>query len=477
MSASVKPAQPSVLLGLTSRFFVLVVACVLPVAVMLLVLSHWSTLALASVAISLALAAAGSWFAAGRLDRWLAQFARASERLAHGDLEVQVYPPRIAQLAGVATSFNAMAAQLKQRVAALTQLSGEQEAILRSMAEGVVTVDHEQRIQRVNASARRLLDISTTRCEGRLVAEVIHHAEVQRIIGAAHQQHRPGYARAVIPGYPERIVQLYATPLEGEQQGTLGTLLVLQDITRIERLEQVRRDFIANVSHEVKTPITSIRGFTETLRDGAKDDPAALDRFLGIISQQAQRLEAIFNDLLTLARLEAQDDDARVSVSLTKATELVQGAVSTCSYKLEQRGATLVVDLAPELQVRVNATLFEQALVNLIDNAVTYCERQPHIVVRAAVEGTQVCFSVTDNGPGIAPAHLPRLFERFYRVDAGRSRSRGGTGLGLSIVKHVAHVHGGTVNVESTPGKGSVFSVYLPETSAPSPRPQSQAGL
>ncbi len=447
--------------GLASRFFLLVLICLAPMAVALVVYLGASTLVISLALLSVVMAGVGSWMVAGRIDRSLERFERATERLAKGDLSAKVYPPRIPQLVGLANGFNLMATQLKQRVEALTLLSGEQDAILRSMAEGVVTIDSLGRIQRLNAAAQRLLDVAVPSWQGRLVAEVIHHAEVQRFIGEAILNQEAEVEVVVVPGQPERVLQIYAAPLEGSAATRLGTLVVFQDTTRIARLENIRRDFIANVSHELRTPVTSIKGFVETLLDGAKDDPASLQKFLGIIDHHADRLSSIFNDLLTLARLEAHGDDARVEMMPSNAHEIVQGALEACRLKLEERAAQVQVSVPLDLHVMANANLLEQALVNLIENAVKYSEGTPQLLVRGEQLADKVCLSVADSGPGIAKPHLARLFERFYRVDQGRSRKMGGTGLGLSIVKHIAQVHGGEVGVESALGKGSVFSITL----------------
>lgn len=447
--------------GLASRFFLLVMVCLAPMVVVQAVYLGSSTAVIVVLLVSLALAGIGSWMVAGRIDRSLERFERATERLAKGDLSAKVYPPRIPQLVGLANGFNLMAGQLKQRVEALTILSGEQDAILRSMAEGVLTIDVSGRIQRLNMAARRLLNVAVSDCEGRLVAEVIHHAEVQRFIGEAIDNQEADVEVIVVPGEPERVLQIYATPLEGSDGERLGTLVVLQDTTRISKLENIRREFIANVSHELRTPVTSIKGFIETLLDGAKDDPEALQRFLVIIGHHADRLNAIFNDLLTLAKLEARGEDARVEMSEIVAHDVVKGAIEACRFEIEERSAVVDIEVPGDLRVLANASLLEQALVNLVENALRYSEGTPSINVRGEQVEGRVRLSVCDSGPGIPKPHLGRLFERFYRVDHGRSRKMGGTGLGLSIVKHIAQVHGGEVQVDSAPGKGSVFSIIL----------------
>jgi two-component system phosphate regulon sensor histidine kinase PhoR len=260
----------------------------------------------------------------------------------------------------------------------------------------------------------------------------------------------------------ERVLEIQAAPLQAAEGVEPGVLFVMYDITRIQRLESVRKDFVANVSHELRTPITSIKGFVETLLEGAKDDPEACERFLTIIARQADRLNSIFNDLLTLSRLEAGSDGVGIEMESRRLGDLVQGAVDDCIHRAREKGMTIEVIGDGECSVRAHATLLHQALVNLIDNAIKYSEANRPVLVKFCKGQDSVEIAVVDQGPGIEQRHLERLFERFYRVDQGRSRQLGGTGLGLSIVKHIVNVHGGRVSVESTVGLGSTFSVSLP---------------
>jgi signal transduction histidine kinase len=232
---------------------------------------------------------------------------------------------------------------------------------------------------------------------------------------------------------------------------------------QIEKLSTIRQDFVANVSHELRTPVTSIKGFTETLLDGAKDSPADCERFLGIIMRQANQLESIIHDLLELSHMEqssAQNLDKRP----TDLTETLKNAVALCQNRADDKGVTVRASCEPGLTANIHPVFIEQALLNLIDNALKYgvTLEQPFIDVSAALSGSSVFLTVKDYGSGIPPAHLDRIFERFYRVDKGRSREMGGTGLGLSIVKHIALIHGGSVHVKSEPGKGTTFTIVLP---------------
>ena len=236
---------------------------------------------------------------------------------------------------------------------------------------------------------------------------------------------------------------------------------MFHDTTRIQKLENVRRDFVANVSHELRTPITSIKGFVETLMDGAMNEPESLKKFLGIIAKHSDRLNAIFSDLLTLAQLEAREEGEELGLEVCSAAAVARAAVEACSLRAAERKAQVSVEVPEDVQILAKENLIEQALVNLIDNAIKYSDNQAHVTISARPEGELVRLSVSDTGPGIDKQHLPRLFERFYRVDQGRSRQMGGTGLGLSIVKHIAQVHGGKVEVDSVLGKGSTFSLVL----------------
>jgi len=245
-----------------------------------------------------------------------------------------------------------------------------------------------------------------------------------------------------------------------ESMNTMAVQLE-ERLRSLNRLEKIRRDFVANVSHELKTPITSIKGFVETLLDGAINDPAEADRFLKIVSKQANRLNAIIEDLLALSRLE-QGGETDVDMQSVGLSGLLHSAAEACSRRAGQKDITINVDCRDGLSAVINPQLIEQALINLIGNAVKYSEADSAVVVHAYTEADETILSVKDQGCGIEDKHIDRLFERFYRVDKGRSRQEGSTGLGLAIVKHIAQVHGGRVDVQSTFGQGSVFSIFLP---------------
>jgi two-component system phosphate regulon sensor histidine kinase PhoR len=264
-------------------------------------------------------------------------------------------------------------------------------------------------------------------------------------------------------GTSELLLNMRATALNDRAGHRLGTLMVLSDVTLLRRLETVRQDFVANVSHELRTPVTSIKGFAEALLDGAMNDPATADRFLKIIVRQAGQLESIIRDLLELSRLE-QTSAQPLDRHETPVLGVLKSAIDLCQSRPDGRNVTVSLACEEGLTAVMHAGLVEQAVVNLIDNAIKYgagreCAK---VDVAAAKEGACVRITVRDYGQGIEHKYLERLFERFYRVDKGRSRELGGTGLGLAIVKHIVLIHNGTVNVESELGHGSTFTLRLP---------------
>jgi two-component system phosphate regulon sensor histidine kinase PhoR len=383
----------------------------------------------------------------------LKRIEEATARFAEGSFEQPVEMPHRTRLRALTEGLNDMATQLQERVRALSQLSREQDAILRSMTEGVVTVDSEGRVRRMNEAARGLLRVSKAYVEGQPLDHIIHFEEIRRFMREASSTMVPTTRTVMLRQDPEMIVDMYGSPLFQDDGSSSGTL--------IHKLENVRRDFVANVSHELRTPVTSIKGFAETLLDGAMHEPESLKKFLGIIGKHAERLHAIFNDLLILSRLEAGDQEERMDLSNHKVADIVREAIEVCSANAAAKSISVASSIDDDIRVAANSSLMQQAFVNLIDNAIKYSDFGTKVSLSAERQGEYVRCMVSDTGPGIEAVHLSRLFERFYRVDQGRSRQMGGTGLGLAIVKHIAQVHGGRVDVESVLGQGSTFSIYL----------------
>jgi len=337
----------------------------------------------------------------------------------------------------------------------------EQEAILSSMTEGVLALDAAGRVIIINKAGGALLGLDPQAAQNLPVQEVVQEPELKWFINRTLSNPDAVEEEVALASDGRKIVKAHGTSLRDPQGMVLGTLVVLHDVTRLRQLEQTRRDFVANVSHELKTPITSIKGFVETLLAGALKEPDHAHNFLSIIAKQTERLQEIIDDLLTLSRLEQDVERRQIFLSGHRVKEIMQSAIQICEAKAAAKEIEIQLTCPDDLRARVNPPLLEQALVNLVDNAVKFSEPGGVVQVEARREGPRVVMRVRDQGPGIPPEHLPRIFERFYRVDAGRSRKVGGSGLGLAIVKHIARAHVGRVTVASTPGKETVFSLEV----------------
>ena len=420
----------------------------------------WSVAAVA-VLVSLIAAPIG-WVVARRIARPMDALREGAERFAAGDLGRKLDVPATAEFAAVAESLNRMAGELDDKLRSLTRERNEREAVLESMVEGVLAVDPDHRILTLNTAAAGLLGVDPAEVQGAAIEAAVRNPELQRVVAAAVSGQGPVEVDLTVHvGGREQYLQASGALLHAQGGEVVGAVVVLHDVTRLRRLEAVRRDFVANVSHELKTPVTSIKGFAETLVDGAIDDPAAARRFLRIISGQADRLNSIIEDLLALSALE-ESRGAHVDLQEIGLRDVLTVAADVCSPKAEAKGISLLVECPQGLYVDANPPLLEQAVVNLLDNAVKYSPDGTTVRITAAPDDGEVVIAVSDEGQGVSREHLPRLFERFYRVDKARSRDLGGTGLGLSIVKHVTQVHGGRVSVDSAIGRGSTFRIHLP---------------
>ncbi|MCR4420285.1 MAG: ATP-binding protein [Clostridia bacterium] len=359
----------------------------------------------------------------------------------------------------------------------LRQVSQEKEqlnAVLTSMSDGVLAVDQWGRILLVNRAAREMLALGENEPVGRTLLAAVRNRELDATVQAVLSEGRPVDREFTFSPGGRRVYRVSAVPILGEEGRREGAVLVLRDVTRIRQLEKMRSEFVANVSHELRTPLTSIRGFAETLLEGAVDDPEVRTRFLGIIISEANRLQRLIEDILVLSYLE--DRQARLKEGRATLPGVVAEVVALLGPLAEAKGVEMRQEVSPALPpVNMHPDYLRQVMVNLLDNAIKFTPSggRVEILCRAAGQGVEV--EVRDTGIGIPAEALPRLFERFFRVDKARSRELGGTGLGLAIVKHLLERHGGTIWVRSAPGRGSSFTFTvpadLPPAGLPNPNP------
>lgn len=397
-----------------------------------------------------------------RIAQPLEQLRHGAQRFAQGQLSLRLPLADVEEIASLAESLNQMAAELDDKLRAVVQERNEREAILASMVEGVLAFDDRERLLRLNRAAGRMLDIDPERAEGRTLHELVRNVRLQRVVAEVLASGEPQADEITLQTGAGPVLEVQAAVLRNAREEKVGALVVLHDVSRLQRLERVRRDFVANVSHELRTPITSIKGYVETLIDGAAQTPEQLDRFLRIVAAQTERLGAIINDLLSLACIEEDAQRSAIPVAPGRIQPILQAAVEVCHRKASDKSITVELACDAQLEAAVNAALLEQAVVNLVDNAINYSADGQTVAVEAVRQEQKVVVRVSDRGCGIGREHLPRIFERFYRVDKARSRKLGGTGLGLAIVKHIAQAHGGQATVDSVLGEGSTFSIYLP---------------
>ncbi|MDY7108746.1 MAG: ATP-binding protein [Planctomycetota bacterium] len=402
--------------------------------------------------------------ASRRLSRITARLADGAERFARGELDHRIEEPRARELASLAASLNRMVAQLSDQFRQLQVQRNEEQALLESMSSGMIALDLQQRVFRLNRRAEEMLEVNEASARGRLLQESVREPELNRFVADAVAAGGRISAEFRLRRLGDRTVLAVNEPLFDAQMAPLGLLIVLNDVTEVRKLESIRSDFAANVSHELRTPITNIKGYLETMLEVGAEDKAQTERFLEIINRNTNRLEAIVEDLLALARLEQPGARAALEEVEIPLRSVISAAAGHFVAAAGAKNIALRIDVPGEPAARINPQLLEQAVSNLLSNAVKYSDSDTMVTVTARRrEDGEVEIAVSDQGPGIAAEHLPRLFERFYRVDRARSRELGGTGLGLAIVKHIALVHGGRTDVESRLGGGSTFKIILPE--------------
>ncbi|MDX1645305.1 MAG: ATP-binding protein, partial [Thermoanaerobaculia bacterium] len=397
------------------------------------------------------------WGLRRHLFRPLSELVEGANRLARGDYSGHLDAPEAEELSALAGALNRLSDRVEEQIEQVRSERNHLQEILSSMSDGILVANDDGRVQFVNQRLRTLFDIdSETPVEGKTPLELTRRPELVSLVSDCLE----GGEAASDPRLPfesGRILAASAVPVS-----TGGVLLVVRDVTERVHLDETRRDFVANVSHEIKTPLTAIRGYAETLKEGALEDPEVALKFTERVLGQCQRLEALLADLLPLARMEATEQDS-LETEAVELDALIEHAAELVRPRAERREIAIELDLAQEMPpYEGDHDALEQLVLNLLDNAVKYNRDGGEVRVTLRSSDDEIRLEVTDTGIGIPPESVPRVFERFYRVDKGRAREEGGTGLGLALVKHAAKLHGGTVELDSRLGSGSTFRVVLP---------------
>jgi len=413
------------------------------------------TIVLATLTTSLLVVILAIWIAS-RTTRPLSDLIRAANQMAAGRLESRLIPTTHDEIGNLTNTFNEMATQLNAQIAASNAERGRIIAVLNTMNDGVIIVDAENNIQLTNPAALAMFNIKESEAVGRSLIEAVRQYQVDELL---EQCRKTGKTQSTIIEIPARqqYLQATATPLGKVLPG--NTLLLFQNLTRLRRLETIRQDFISNISHELRTPLASLKALTETLQDGALEDPPAAKRFLGRMETEVDAITQMVEELLELSRIES----GRVPLKMTPTSPnwLLSEAVERLSLQADRAGLTIEMKCPEDLpKVLADHSRLEQVVVNLLHNAIKFTPSDGNIVLAATLEDKNILFSVKDTGIGIPKDDLTRIFERFYKTD--RARSSGGTGLGLAIARHLVEAHGGKIWAESTGETGSTFYFTIP---------------
>lgn len=390
----------------------------------------------------------------------LQEMTAVARDMAEGKMDIVINVTSDDEIGELGRGLNYMSIRLHDTISQITEERNKVKAILTSMTDGVIAIDRKGSILLINPAIEKLFNISYDKSVGKGLIEVVRNFDLEKFLHEALDS-EIGITRELHMFVPDmKTFRISTAPLTNET-GNVGAVAVLRDITAFRQVEIMKTDFVANVSHELKTPLTSIKGFVETLLDGALDDQETAKHFLEIINDETDRLNRLINDLLSLSRIEAKQRELnRVSLDLEK---IINETVSILSPQAKEKDLAIKVNIKRPLQViEADEDMIGQVLINLIDNAVKYTHEGGQVSISAETQKDRVKVAVADTGIGIPIDSIPRLFERFYRVDKARSREMGGTGLGLAIVKHILELHSGKIEVESIVGQGSTFTFYLP---------------
>lgn len=415
---------------------------------------------LVTVAVTAVLAGGVVYWLAGGITRPLARLNEMARAMAGGDLDQQVRTSSSDEIGQLAESLNDLARQLRTSADELEDQKGRLETILASMTNGVIVTDEHGRVLVFNQASERIFHRQAHEIANTRLRDADLHPEIAAMVEACISTGSVDRREIRLPGREEVTLSATASPLRHTSRETIGSVVVLHDLTEIRKHEKAQREFVANVSHELRTPITAIRVTAEALSSGAKEDPKLMDRFINSLVSESERISALIDDLLEIAKRDARPKT--VEKTRVELSELGRRACEYWGSQAKRHGIKLECRLPDGIALEADPRQMDQLLDNLLSNAIKYTPRGGTVTVSAVAKDHTVDISVADTGIGIPQGDIPRVFERFYRVDKTRSRQLGGTGLGLSIVKDIVESHGGTVTVESELGRGSTFTVSIP---------------
>lgn len=399
---------------------------------------------------------------AKKISNPLEKIKQQVESFAAGDFSksLELKSTKIIEINSLSNSVTSMSEKIQEQFEKINKQKNEQLAVFASMLEGVITISPDMTIYHINEAALKLFSAEALNpIRGRDLMDIV---KSEKIVTVARKLLSDKQSFRSEVRTPEGlIIEVQGTILKSYNSSKLGAVLVFNDITKLKELEAHRTEFVANVSHELKTPLTAIQGYLETLQGDVLSDPALVEKFVNIVNKHALRLKTIIEDLLSLSSIEREGDSLGIEMKVYPVARVFETVVTLCQKKASKKGVVVVASPS-DLSTKMNVPLIEQALINLIDNAISYSPRDAKVVVSSEADQESIFLKVQDFGVGISNEHHERLFERFYSVDKARSRELGGSGLGLSIVKHIAKTHNGSVSVESQLGQGSIFTIILP---------------
>ncbi|HOR86684.1 MAG TPA: ATP-binding protein, partial [Bacillota bacterium] len=401
------------------------------------------------------------------ITRPIKEITYTASRIAEGHFDKRINIAGKDEIGILVNSINNMAFKLDEMIMSLQDKNVKLEAIMSSVVNGIIAIDSAERVLFINTVAEKLLNIADGDMAGKHLLQVIRNNSIDNYLKTILKDRKFFDTEITMDDPDEKVLKLYSNPIKKTDENDIeGIIITIQDITELRKLERVRTEFIANVSHELKTPLTSIKGFAETLRTEGIDDKKDAIRFLNIIEHEADRLYRLINDILSLSDLERRK--AKIIKKEIKVDNIINEVLSMLKSQSDNKNIGLSADVQEDIKNLTGDTdKFKQMLINLVDNAIKYTPEGGKVRVEAYNQGDKasvdkIVIKVRDNGIGIPKLQIPRLFERFYRVDKARSRNVGGTGLGLAIVKHIVILFNGEIEVESEVGKGTEFKIILP---------------